>query len=332
MKRLTLDEARRVALTAQGFGRRQSLEEAVLRIGLLQIDFVNVLIPAHFLIPFSRIGPYDRAQLHSLVYRKYRFTEQWAHEASIVPVEHWPLLQHRRAAHRVRPYGFDSVLRKHAGYAEWVLEQIRARGPLAAEDLEPPPGVARKLHAVWMGMFPRAVLEAHFGRGLIACANRLPNYARSYDLPERIVPREYLETSIPVREQQHGLLRIAAAAHGVGTARDLADYHRMNIRDARERLREMTAAGELEEVIVDGWREPAFLPAGARIPHAHRGAALLSPFDPLVWFRPRAERLFGFEYRIEIYTPAAKRRWGYYVLPFLLNGQLVARVDLKADR
>jgi uncharacterized protein YcaQ len=179
---------------------------------------------------------------------------------------------------------------------------------------------------------PRATLEALFGRGTLAVADRRPNFARVYDLAERVIPAEHRGRRVDGDEARRELLRRAARALGVGTAADLADYFRMSPREARPRILELVTAGELEQVEVEGWREPAYRAAGARAPRAVRAAALLSPFDPLIWHRPRAERLFGFDYRLEIYTPGPRRRWGYYVLPFLLGERIVARVDLKADR
>jgi len=330
--KLTLDEARRIAVAAQGLLGMSSVEDAVRRIGVLQIDFVNVLVPAHFLIPYARVGPYDRAELHDLVYKKYRFTEQWAHEASIIPVEHWPLLQYRRDSHRVRPWNFEEQLARHEGYAQWVLDEVKRRGPLSADDLPPPDGVARKLDAVWMGTFPRAVLEAHFGRGAVAAANRLPNYARAYNLPHRIVPKAILKQKLTKEQAQCELIGVAARAHGVATAHDLADYHRMPIGEARVAIAALLAEKRLEAISVEGWKDTAYITPDTECSKQMQGGTFLSPFDPPVWRRPRAERLFHFEYRIEIYTPAEKRRWGYYVLPFLLDGKLVARADLKADR
>jgi uncharacterized protein YcaQ len=184
----------------------------------------------------------------------------------------------------------------------------------------------------WGLAIRRQVLEAHFGFGRLAVAGRLPNLARVYDLTERVLPREHHRRHVEPGEAQRELLRLAAQAHGVGTAGDLADYYRMPIRQARQRLSELVAAGDLREVRVEGWREPAFLDPEARLPRQLGASALLSPFDPVVWHRARAARLFGFDYRIEIFIPQAKRKWGYYVLPFLLGDRLVARVDLKADR
>jgi hypothetical protein len=339
-ERLSLTEARGIALAAQGFDRPRPSERVgighirrtIQRLGLLQIDCVNVLVPAHYQVLFSRLGPYDRRLLDNLVYRRREFTEQWAHEASIIPVATWPLLRHRMATHRVRPYGFEYLMERHVEYVAGVLEEVRARGPLEASDLAHPEGVARRLDQDWFCTVPRAVLEAHFGRGLLAVANRRDSFARVYDLAERVVPAEHLHREMGPAEARRELVRIAARAHGVGTVADLADYFRMPVRDARQPVAELVAAGELREARVEGWREPAWLCLQARSLRRTDAAALLSPFDPVVWFRPRLARLFGFNYRFEIFVPEAKRRWGCYVLPFLMGDQLVARVDLKADR
>jgi uncharacterized protein YcaQ len=333
-------DARRIALAAQGFDRRRPaaagashLRTVLRQLGLLQLDFVSVVTPAHYQVPFSRLGPYPTALLDELVYTSREFAEQWAHEASILPVETWPLLRHRRAAHRVRPWGFEAVLERHAEYVRWVLEQVRLRGPLAAADLPAPEGVARRIEGdAWVGTIPRGVLEAYFGRGVLAVVGRRPDGARVFDLAERVLPPEHQGRHVDRDEAERELLRRAARAHGIGTAADLADYYRMPIRQAAPRLADLAAAGELTVVQVEGWREVAYLHPQARLPRRIDAAALLSPFDPVVWFRPRTARLFGFEYRFEIYVPAPKRRWGCYVLPFLLGDRLVARVDLKADR
>jgi uncharacterized protein YcaQ len=332
-------EARRIALAAQGFDRPRPkgpltvrhLRGVIGQLGLLQLDFVNVLIPAHYQIPFSRLGPYRPALLEELVYRRREFTEQWAHEASIVPMATWPLLRHRMANHRVRPYGFENFLKQNAPYADAVLEAVRWRGPLTADDVPVPDGNSRRIPGAWVSV-PRAVLEAHFGRGLLAVAERRSNFARVYDLAERVVPPEHHGRQVGPEEAQRELLRQAARAHGIGTAADLADYFRMAMRDARPRLGELVEVGELREVRVAGWREPAYLDPLAKVPSRIEAAAPLSPFDPVVWFRPRTARLFGFDFRFEIFVPAEKRKWGAYVLPFLLGDRLVARVDLKADR
>ena len=337
---LARDEARRIALAAQGFDRPRprgrvgapALRRTIRQLGLLQMDFVNVLVPAHYVVPFSRLGPYDRALLDEVVYRGREFTEQWAHEASILPVETWPLLRHRMEAHRARPRGFDSFMEKNAGYVEQVLADVRARGPLSADDLPSPEGASRRIPGAWIGTVPRAVLEAHFGRGLLAVAERRPNFARAFDLAERRLPPHHYARRSTHEESQRELLRLAARAHGVGTVADLADYYRMPVRVARGRLAELVTAGELREVRVEGWPEAAYLHPQAKRPPRIEAAALLSPFDPVVWYRPRTRRLFGFDFRLEIFVPRPKRRWGYYVLPFLLGDRLVARVDLKAER
>jgi uncharacterized protein YcaQ len=337
--RLSLDEARRVALAAQGFDRprparptARHLLATVRRLGLLQFDSVGVLVPAHYQPLFSRLGPFDRALLDDLTYRRRALTERWAHEASIVPVETWPLLRHRMEVHRLRPWGFEKVLARHPEYADEVLAAVQARGPLSADDLHHPEGSERRLPQDWFGTIPRATLESFFGRGVLAVASRRRTMAREYDLAERVIPAEHLARRVPPDEARRALLEIAARAHGVGTVRDLADYFRMSTAEARPRLDELCETGTLRPVRVEGWREPALLHAGAAVPRRIEAAALLSPFDPVVWFRPRALRLFGLDHRLEIYTPAAKRRWGYYVLPFLLGDRLVARLDLRADR
>jgi hypothetical protein len=337
---LSLSDARRIALASQGFDRPRPpgrvgmghLRRTVRQLGLVQLDFVNVLVPAHYQVLFSRLGRYERARLDQLVYRRREFTEQWAHEASILPVDAWPLLRHRMERHRVRPYGFESLLEDQADYVARVLDEVRARGPLTADDLPAPDGVARRIEGSWFGSVPRAVLEAHFGRGALAVAERLANFARVYDLAERLIPTEHHGREVGREEAQRELLRRAARAHGVATAADLADYYRMPVREALPRLAELVAAGELRQVRVEGWKGPAYLHPEARPPARIDAAALLSPFDPVVWYRPRTARLFDFDYRFEIFVPKAQRRWGAYVLPFLLGDRLVARVDLKADR
>ena len=337
---LSLSETRRIALAAQGFGKprpahvtARRLGAVIRQLGLLQLDFVNVLVPAHYLVIYSRLGDYPRSLLDEVVYRSGHFTEQWAHEASIVPVETWPLLRHRMATHRVRPWGFEKFIEQQAEYVAWVLEQVRERGPLLPDELPPPEGHDRRITGdAWVGTIPRAVLEAHFGRGILGIADRGPGFARVYDLAERLIPPEHHSRGIEREDAQRELIRQAARAYGIATVADLGDYFRMNIRDARARVAELVESGELRPVTVEGWREPAYLHPAASLPRRMDACALLSPFDPLVWFRPRAERLFGFEYRLEIYVPAKKRRWGYYVLPFLQGERLVARVDLKADR
>lgn len=342
---LTTSEARRVALAAQGFDRprprrvtARDVSALIRRLGLLQIDYVNVVAPAHYIVPFSRLGPYDRRLLDEVVYRRREFIEHWAHEASIVPAEMWPLLHYRRESYRVRPYGAEVLLEEHRDYVDWLIGQVRERGPLGADELPMPDSVTTKAHAwlravgSWFGTMPRVVLEAQFGRGAMAIANRRSNFARSYDLAERVIAAEHHERRVTKEEAQRELLNVAARACGVAAAEDLADYFRMKVLEARPRLAELVEGGELRLVHVEGWRRPAFLHREAKLPRKVEARALLAPFDPLVWFRPRILRLFGFEYRFEIFVPAAQRKWGVYVLPFLFGDRLAARVDLKAVR
>jgi uncharacterized protein len=336
---LSLAEARRLALAGQGFDRERPrrptvrhLRDTIRRLGLLQIDCVNVVCAAHYMAPFSRLGPYDRAAFDRLVYRSGEFAEHWAHEISIVPVESWPLLRYRRETDRVRPWGFAKVLEERADYAAWVLEEVRRRGPLAADDLPAPDGCDGRIPGAWIGTVARGVLEAHFLRGSLAAAGRRKDFSRLYDLSERLIARDHLCRQVDYDSGRRALLLQAARAHGVGTAKDLADYFRMPVSDAKPRLRELADSGDLEEIRVETWREPAYLDPNLRAPRKVEASALLSPFDPLIWCRPRVARLFGFEYRVEIFVPPEKRQYGFYVLPFLLGDRLVARVDLKADR
>ena len=342
---LSISAARRIALSAQGFAQPRPKRPAsarqiagvIRRLGLIQLDFVNVLIPAHYLVLFSRLGPHSRARFDDVAYASREFTEQWAHEASIVPVSTWPLLRHRMETHRVRPYGFEKAMAQHPEYAEWILEQVRLRGPVSAADfladqMPQPQAFSDRIGDSWSRTGQRAILEAHFGRGALAVTNRLPNFSRTFDLAERVVPEPHHRKLVSREDSQRELLRLASQAHGVGTMRDLADYYRMSPGDARPRLAELVEAGDLQLARVEGWKETAYVHKDAGDHKPAATAALLSPFDPVVWFRPRAQRLFDFEYRIEIYTPEPARKWGYYCLPFLLGDRIVARVDLRADR
>ena len=338
---LSLSEARRIALAAQAFDRPRPagpvnaghLRRLLRQIGLLQIDSVSIVLPAHYQVPFSRLGPYDRSRLDDLIYRERAFTEQWAHEASIIPVEHWPLIRHHLGPHERRWGALAKFMEEHAEYAGRVLEHIRSRGPVVAGDIDEPDGTRGRGGGWWGWTRAKATLEGHFARGTVAIAERrAAGFARVYDLAERVVPGEHHTRTMSREEAQRELIRLAARATGVATAADLADYYRMAPREARQRVAELASAGELRPVRVEGWRDPAYLSAEARLSRAIGASALLSPFDPVVWYRPRAERLFDFDYRIEIYVPREKRRYGYYVFPYLLGDRIVGRVDLKADR
>ncbi len=337
--RVSAAEARRIALAAQGLDRQRPscspdvrhFRRVLHSLGLLQLDYVNVLMPAHYLVMWSRIGSYDRERFDQYVYGSGDFTEQWAHEASIVPTSAWHLLAHRRA--RYEPWK-NSPIRKLPNSDEYlgaVLRQVRQNGAVTAGDLPPVEGPKRK-SGDWHRSVPRWALEYHFGRGDLAVSKRLPNFQRVYDLPERVIPAPQRSRKVTTEEAQRELLDRAAGALGVATLRDIADYYRMSPKEAAPRVAELVESGSLSTVTVQGWNEPAYLASSARVPRQIAGASLLSPFDPLVWYRPRAERLFDFYYRIEIYLPAGQRRWGYYVLPFRVGDEIVARVDLKADR
>lgn len=340
MSHLSRDEARRIALRAQGFHRPRPsgridvrhLRRVFADLGLIQLDFVNVVVPAHYQVPFSRLGPYDRAALDDLAYRRREVTEQWAHEASLVPADCWPLLAERRRNHRPRPWGFERFLETNPDYVERALDAVRERGPLLAGDLPHPENGPQRLEHAWFGSVRRAVLEAHFGFGRLAIADRRSDFSRVYDLAERVIPAEHLERRVSAEEAGRELLRRAARACGVATAGDLADYFRMPAAEAKPRLAELVEAGELTEVRVEGWNGTAYLHPAAVLPRRIVAAALISPFDPLIWSRLRTARLFEFEHRFEIFVPQTRRRWGVYVLPFLLGDRLVARVDLKAER
>lgn len=307
------------------------MRRVINQLGLLQLDFVNVLVPAHYLVVFSRLGPFERERLHKLVYESRDFIEHWAHEASIVPTELWPLLEYRRLEHKPWPVSPFLKLRRRKKYLDITIEQVRSKGPTTAQDLPPMPSPKSK-PGDWKRSVPRWALEHHFGHGNVSVADRQPNFQRVYDLPENVVDEPHFSASCTREDAMRDLLYRAAGAFGVATLHDLADYYRMSTRDAAPRISELVEDGKLVQVEVESWQEPAYLRPDARIPRRIEASSLLSPFDPVVWFRPRAERLFDFHYRIEIYVPANKRKWGYYVLPFLLGDRIVARLDLKADR
>ena len=336
---VTAAEARRIALAAQGFDRTRPdkatdirhFRRAMSDIAVLQLDFVNVLLPAHFLMIWSRLGAYDRERFERFLYDSGEHTEQWAHEASIVASSDWPLLAHRRRDFQQWKSSPIKKMSNRQAYLDETLEAVRANGATTSGDL-PSVDSPRRKPGDWHRSVPRWALEYHFGKGNLAVRRRQKNFQRMYDLPERIIDECFRDRTLQRVDAERELLRKASISLGIATAHDLADYYRMTVRDAAPRLEELVEEGALTRVSVDGWADTAYLAASARSPRHIPGASLLSPFDPVVWFRPRALRLYGFEYRIEIYVPAAKRRWGYYVLPFRQGDQLTARVDLKADR
>ena len=339
-EKISLGLARRIALAAQGFADprpsgtpdRRHLARVLSRTGLLQIDSVSAVVRAHYMPLYSRLGPYPLALLdNAAISRKRAVFEYWAHEASYLPVETYPLMRWRmeRAERGEEMYGgLAKFGRERATYIEDILRQIRARGPIAASDLD-----GQKGSGGWWGWSDaKHAFEWLFWAGRITTAYRR-GFERYYDLPERVLPPAILAMPTPSPKDSHReLLRISARAHGIATANCLRDYFRLSPADIKGRLEELIEEGDLLPVQVDGWNKPAYLHKDARMPRKIKARALLAPFDPLVFERSRAESLFNFRYRIEIYTPAQKRQYGYYVLPFLLDDRIVARIDLKADR
>lgn len=307
------------------------------RLGLVQIDSVNVLTRAHYLPLFSRVGRYQRDWLDDACARHpARLFEYWGHEASVLPVQTQPLLRWRmHQADSDAWGGMRRIAVERRDLVEAVAAAVAAEGPVTAADLEAHHGrtVPDGDHWGWRWSEVKRALEYLFWSGRVTSAGRGPGFQRRYDIPERVLPPEVLDQPTPPREEAMlGLVRIAARAHGVATEQDLRDYFRLPVADCNAAIRSLVATGELEPVEVQGWSGPAYLHAQARVPRAATAQALLAPFDPLVWTRSRTERLFEFRYRLEIYVPSEQRVHGYYVLPFLLRDRLVARVDLKADR
>ncbi|HEX5712125.1 MAG TPA: crosslink repair DNA glycosylase YcaQ family protein [Solirubrobacterales bacterium] len=350
---LSANEARRLALAAQGFGRprptgrvdTRHVQRAIGDVGLLQLDSVNVFCRSHYMPVFSRLGPYPRQALDRLAWhqnpggktrraRQRDLVEYWGHEASLLPVELQPLLRWRMA--RADALAWKNVARvavEQPELLEFVLDLIRERGPIRASDLAAK-GRRRKPGEMWSWSEEKTALEYLFFAGRVCAAHRV-NFERLYDLPERVLPRQVLDAPTPSQDEaQRRLILIAAKRLGVATEADLGDYFRLPRSESKARVAELAEHGDLTPIRVEGWRRPAYLsperPPGLR--RATTARALLTPFDSLVWARERTERLFDFRYRIEIYVPAPKRVYGYYVLPFLLGDRLVARVDLKSDR
>ena len=341
-EKLTVREARRIALAAQGFGTprpggpvaKRQIVKLIERLGVVQIDSVNVVSRTHYLPAFSRLGAYPRAILEEVAWgRKRPLFEYWAHEASLLPLSRQPLFRWRMQDARDGVgiwKGVARFRRERADFVERVLNEIATRGPLSASELE----MGHKGDGGWWGWSDaKRAVEGLFWTGELTTATRRGTFERVYGLPEKVLPRAIISLPTPPREEaQRELYRIAIRAMGVATAKDLRDYFRMPVEGAKSRLAELVEDGSLLPVMVKGWREPAYLDPAARWPRRVEAQALLSPFDNLIWFRERTERMFGVRYRIEIYTPAAKRTHGYYVLPFLEGDALTARVDLKSDR
>jgi uncharacterized protein YcaQ len=330
-------QARRVALAAQGFGRARTvapgvrqLNSTIDRLGLLQLDSVNVFERSHYLPLFARLGAYDKSNLDRLTFgRKSRFVEYWAHEAAVIPAENWPLFRWRMEANRQRYSQSGSWVAENSAMLDWLRAELADRGTVAASEIEHDTG---KGAGGWWGWSEvKTGLEWLFRFGEAVSAGR-SRFERRYALAATVLPPSVFEREVLPADAIRELLRLSARAHGIGTLTDLADYYRIKTEPARAAVHDLVDAGELQPVTVAGWNTPAFLHRDARIPRRIEAVALLSPFDPVVWERQRAERMFGFHYRIEIYTPAHKRVFGYYTLPLLIDDRLVGRVDLKSDR
>jgi uncharacterized protein YcaQ len=335
-------EARRIALGAQGFATprpagpvtKRQVVKLIERLGVVQIDSVNVVSRTHYLPAFSRLGAYPRELLEEVAWaRKRPLFEYWAHEASLLPLASQPLFRWRmQDAHDgVGVWkGVGHFLRERREFVDKVRDEIARRGPMSASELE----MGQKGAGGWWGWSEaKRAVECLFWTGELTTATRRGTFERVYGLPEKVLPRAIVETPTPRREDAHReLYRMAIRAMGVATARDLRDYFRMPVEGAKARMAELVEEGSMVPVTVKGWREPAYLDPAAKRPRKVDAQALLSPFDNLIWFRERTERMFGVRYRIEIYTPAEKRIHGYYVLPFLEGDALTAKVDLKSDR
>lgn len=304
---------------------------------MLQLDSVSVAVRAHYAPVFSRLGPYDRDVLDRAAWshtaRSPRLlVEYWAHEAALMAVDDWPLLRWRMRQYRHGRWG-SHIVKANPRMADDIVAAIAELGPSTAGQIENHLAAAprRAKGAWWNRSDTKWVAEALFASGRLTTATRV-GFARHYDLTERVLPADVLAREVDEDDAVRELTLRAATALGVATEADIRDYFRLAVGQVKPAIVKLLADGQLERVEVEGWLVPAYLPAGQTIPRRNRGTALLCPFDPLIFFRPRVERLFGFHYRIEIYTPAAQRRYGYYVWPFLLDGELVGRVDLKADR
>lgn len=341
--RLTAAQARRIAVAAQGFSdprpgtgvTRAHLRRLISRIQVLQLDSVSVAVRAHYAPVFSRLGPYDRDILDRAAWGPTKarlLAEYWVHEAALIAIDDWPLLRWRMRQYRHGRWG-THIVKANPQLADDIVAAVGELGASTAGQIEAHLEAApqRAKGAWWNRSDTKWVCEALFASGVLTTATRV-GFARHYDLVERVLPAEVLEREVGDDEAIRELTLRAATALGVGTEPDIRDYFRLSAQQVKPAIAELVSAGEIERVEVDGWSAPAYLRAGQTVPRLNRGTALLCPFDPLIFFRPRVERIFDFHYRIEIYTPAAKRQYGYYVWPFLLDGELVARVDLKADR
>jgi uncharacterized protein YcaQ len=342
---LSRAQARRIAVAAQGFAEpkprgavtRAHLRRLISRIQVLQLDSVSVAVRAHYAPVFSRLGPYDRDILDRAAWSHTArlprlLVEYWAHEAALMAVDDWPLLRWRMREYTHGRWG-THIVKKNPRLADDIVAAVQELGPSTAGQIEAHLGAEQRGRKGpwWDRSDTKWVTEALFAAGVLTTATRV-GFARHYDLTENVLPPDVVAREVDDEEAVRELALRAASALGVGTEADIRDYFRLAAKQVKPALAKLVADGELERLDVDGWAAPAYLRAGQIVPRRDRGTALLCPFDPLVFFRPRVERIFQFHYRIEIYVPAPKRQYGYYVWPFLLDGRLVGRVDLKADR
>jgi uncharacterized protein YcaQ len=341
---LSIADARALALAAQGFDAPRPANKAaqrhvnslIGRLGVIQIDSVNVLVRSQELPLFSRLGNHDRNAIPKATESKKIF-EYWGHEAAHLPVEIHPLFRWKMEAARLgkaRHWGLTSFYDDNMAFVKRMLKHVETNGPTTARELSTRTekrGADKKTWWDWDES--KTALEYLFLTGQLMSRGRGTDFARIYDTPERVLPPNILSAPTPnEHDARKQLLVRSAIAQGVATAGDLADYYRQKPAAVKPLIAELLEEGELCAVSVDGWAENAFVHRSTKLPKQLHATALLSPFDSLVWCRPRNERLFNFHYRIEIYTPKEKRKFGYYVLPFMMNGQMVGRVDLKADR
>jgi uncharacterized protein YcaQ len=341
---LSIADARALALAAQGFDTPRPTNKAtqrhvnslISRLGVIQIDSVNVLVRSQELPLFSRLGNHDRNAIPKAT-ESQKIFEYWGHEAAHLPVEIHPLFRWKMEAARLgkaRHWGLTSFYDDNRAFVKRMLKHVETNGPTTAREFSTRTekrGADKKTWWDWDES--KTALEYLFLTGQLMSRGRGTDFARIYDTPERVLPQQVLDAPTPTEhDARKQLLVRSAITQGVATAGDLADYYRQKPAAVKPLIAELVEEGELRAVTVEGWTEKAFMHRSAKLPKQLHATALLSPFDSLVWCRPRNERLFDFHYRIEIYTPKEKRKFGYYVLPFMMEGQMVGRVDLKADR
>ena len=337
---LSIADARRIALAAQGFdtarpktkATQRHVDALISRLGVIQIDSVNVLVRSQELPLFARLGNHDRNAIPRATEQQKLF-EYWGHEAAHLPVDLYPLFRWKMDAARtgkVTHWGLTSFYEENKAFVKRTLKHVATNGPTISRELSTR---TEKKGTWWDWDEAKVALEYLFLTGELMSRGRGSDFARIYDTPDRVLPQRVIDAATPSEHvARKQLLVRSAIAQGVATASDLADYYRQKLATVKPLIAELVEEGELREVAVDGWTEKAFVHRNAKLPKQLHATALLSPFDSLVWCRPRNERLFNFHYRIEIYTPKEKRKFGYYVLPFMMNGKMVGRVDLKADR